>query len=324
MAEKTDKKVTLKMVAEKAGVSASSVSLCLNGHPLAARLSAETRKRIFEVADLLSYTPSPLGRALKTGQSRLLALVIPQLSNGYFSFLAEHILTMAAKNSYQTLVCTETGFPRNLPDGIISCIPLPETYGMIPTVYIEPSGKDVQNILLHDIEKGMQKTAELFREKGHKKVWGVFDTANTKADIFVRVFQDNGLTPVLLPCCTSSREERKKTIRFLMEKQYPALVLNGHLTTANFLRHLEEKPLYQPVLASVCGYWNGELAHKALLCVTLTNIPLAAEKAVSLLLDEIKNKNKPNRKKQLLKVEAAFYNAEEFSTIPFTDPEQEQ
>ena len=324
MAEKTDKKVTLKMVAEKAGVSASSVSLCLNGHPLAERLSAETRKRIFEASEILSYTPSPLGRALKTGESRLLGLVIPQLSNSYFSYLAEHILAEAAKNSYQTLVSTGAGFPQNLPDGIISCIPLPERYSSIPSVYIEPSGQAVQNILLHDIEKGMQKTAELFLAKGEKKVWGVFDTANTKADIFVKVFEKKGLTPILLSCCTSSREERKNTVQFLMKKQYPALVLNGHLTTANFLRHLEKNPHYHPHLASVCGYWNGELAHKDLLCVTLTNIPLAAEKAVKLLLDEIKNKNKPDRKKQLLKVEAAFYYREEFSLIPFTDPEQEQ
>ena len=324
MTEKTDRKVTLKMVAAKAGVSASSVSLCLNGHPLAERLSEETKKRIFEAAALLSYTPSPLGRALKTGRSRLLGLVIPQLSNSYFSFLAEHILAEAAKNSYQTLVCTGTGFPLNLPDGIISCIPLPERYDLIPSVYIEPSGKNIQNTLLHDIEKGMQKTAELFRKKGEKKVWGVFDTANTKADIFVKVFQANGLTPVLLPCPTSTREERKNTVQFLMEKQYPALVLNGHLTTANFLRHLEKNPFYHPLLASVCGYWNGELAHKDLLCVTMTNIPLAAEKAVKLLLEEINNKNRSDRKKQILKVEAAFYHREEFSAIPFTDPEQEQ
>ncbi|MBR2365520.1 MAG: LacI family DNA-binding transcriptional regulator [Lentisphaeria bacterium] len=325
---KSNTRVTLKMVAEKAGVTPGCVSLCLNGHPLAERISPETKSRIMEAVRILEYTPSPLGRALKSGSSRMIGLVIPLLSNNYFSFLAEHILAEAGKNGYQVLVTSSPEIPQNWLDGIISCVPLPEKGSRsCPCVYFELSGKGIRHTVRHDIEKGMRKTAEIMRNRGHRKVWGVFDTAETKAETFVKVFSQYSLETELLPCRTATREERRQCIRFLMEKKYPAVVINGHLTTSLFFRYLDreqgtdrENGGYHPDVGSICGYWNGESIHKNLLCATITDIPLAAKSAVGLLLEEIRSRS---TEKKEWKVEASFYPASSFSSIAFTDPEMD-
>lgn len=327
------------MVAEKAGVTAGCVSLCLNDHPLAGRLSRETKERIYKAAETLHYTPSPLGRALKTGKSRMLGLVIPRISNSYFSFLAEHILEEAAKNNYRTLIINAASgrisgkelLPvEDFLDGIISCIPLEEKLPKnIPVTYIECNCSGKGSTVRHDISRSMKETALLMKAKGHKKVWGLFDTATEKSGTFYEIFKKYDLEPVLLPYQTSTREERKKTVQTLLKEKYPALVINGHLTASLFFRHLEKKgsgknknheTFSMPDVAVICGYWNGELLHDSLLCVTVTNLPLAAEKAVKLLLKEIKE-GAPEKK--TLFAESAFYSGEKLNNIAFTDPERE-
>ena len=55
---KSNTRVTLKMVAEKAGVTPGCVSLCLNGHPLAERISPETKSSSIPLFS--SSIPSPV------------------------------------------------------------------------------------------------------------------------------------------------------------------------------------------------------------------------------------------------------------------------
>lgn len=333
MSTKKGKRATLKMVAEKAGVTAGCVSLCLNDHPLAKRLSQETRERIFHAANSLQYTPSPLGRALKTGKSRIIGLVVPQISNNYFSILAQHVLEVAAERSYQLLIINQLpeekekrllSFHEFL-EGIISCVPLsPRETGCLPCIYIEGEEEKGKNTVRHDISSAMEQTAKEMKKKGHKKVWGVFDTAAAKENIFRQIFREQKLETISLPCPTSTREERKNTAQRLLEEKFPALVINGHLTTAQYFRYLDlltgKRKTFFPDVAAICGYWNGELVHKNLLCVTITDTESIAEKAVKKLVNMIE---KQKEKQGSTLVKASFYLQKEFSCIPFTDPEKE-
>jgi LacI family transcriptional regulator len=67
-----NKKVTIKQVAEAAGVSTMTVSRVLNQRP---DVSPETRRRVQRVIDELGYAPSAIARSLITGRSNTLGVV---------------------------------------------------------------------------------------------------------------------------------------------------------------------------------------------------------------------------------------------------------
>jgi DNA-binding LacI/PurR family transcriptional regulator len=67
-------------VARKAGVSRATVSHVLNGQ--GSRFPEETRAKVLSAAAELNYRPSPAGRALVTGRSDILVVVIPNTTFG--------------------------------------------------------------------------------------------------------------------------------------------------------------------------------------------------------------------------------------------------
>lgn len=65
-------RVTIKQVAEKAGLSIATVSRVMNNHP---DVSAETRQRVQQIVDDLGYAPNAVARSLIQGRSHILGVV---------------------------------------------------------------------------------------------------------------------------------------------------------------------------------------------------------------------------------------------------------
>lgn len=87
------KRVTRADVAQSAGTSAAVVSYVLNDGP---RPVAEaTRLRVLAAVESTGYRPDGIARALASGDSRTLGLVLPDLSNPFFTALG-HALEVAA------------------------------------------------------------------------------------------------------------------------------------------------------------------------------------------------------------------------------------
>ena len=75
--------MTIKQIAERAGVSVASVSNVINGNYR--KVSAETRKRIEDIISETGYTPNAMARSLATQESKIISMVIPYIGE-YFSF----------------------------------------------------------------------------------------------------------------------------------------------------------------------------------------------------------------------------------------------
>lgn len=73
-------KATIKIIAEKAGVSIGTVDRALNNR---GRISAETKTRILQIADSLGYRPNHLASALRRRLSAKIALIMPKFPH-YF------------------------------------------------------------------------------------------------------------------------------------------------------------------------------------------------------------------------------------------------
>ncbi len=96
-------KVGIRDVAKLAGVSTGTVSRVLNDHP---SVTDELRARVRRIIDDLGYMPDPSARSMRSKVSRLIGIVIPDLTNPFFSELVQSAEQAAASHGYNIIVMT--------------------------------------------------------------------------------------------------------------------------------------------------------------------------------------------------------------------------
>ncbi|MEU8141771.1 LacI family DNA-binding transcriptional regulator [Nonomuraea sp. NPDC048901] len=104
-------RVSSKDVAQRAGVSRSTVSYILNGH--GDRFNQATREAVERAVAELGYRPHSAGRALARGQSDLVLLVLPISPNSQFSQMADQMTETLAEHGLSLLMCSATASPRS-------------------------------------------------------------------------------------------------------------------------------------------------------------------------------------------------------------------
>jgi len=93
---------TIKDVAEKVGVSVTTVSRVLNNRGY---LSEDLKRRVHEAMKELNYQPNELARSLFRKKSNIIGLIIPDISHPFFGEFARHVEEQAYKNRYKILLC---------------------------------------------------------------------------------------------------------------------------------------------------------------------------------------------------------------------------
>jgi len=97
------KRVSLKDIAEKVGVSTALVSYVLNGKEKEARVGEAAAKKIKKVAAEMNYQPNLIARGLKFGKTHTIGLIVADISNPFFAMLARIIELEAQKRGYTVL-----------------------------------------------------------------------------------------------------------------------------------------------------------------------------------------------------------------------------
>ena len=97
--------VTLRDVADVAGVSVRTVSNVVNGFQ---HVSPQMRAKVQAAIDDLGYTPNLTARSLRQGRTGLVGLLVPEISAPYFSELAHRVIEDARARGWTVLV-DETG-----------------------------------------------------------------------------------------------------------------------------------------------------------------------------------------------------------------------
>ncbi|WP_055428306.1 LacI family DNA-binding transcriptional regulator [Bifidobacterium aesculapii] len=88
-------------VARLAGVSTAVVSYVFNNGPRP--VAPETARRVRSAAEKLDYRPNSVARALSTGSSRTLGVIVPDLSNPFFSDVYGELESIASHSGYSAL-----------------------------------------------------------------------------------------------------------------------------------------------------------------------------------------------------------------------------
>ena len=102
---------TVKDIANTVGVSVATVSNVLNGKPNVGHI---IRRKVLQAAKQLGYRPNRAAQAMRTGRTRAIGLVLPDLTNPFFPELAQAVENQA--RSLGLLVCLidsqgRAGFP---------------------------------------------------------------------------------------------------------------------------------------------------------------------------------------------------------------------
>ncbi len=179
--------VTIKDIAEVAGVSHTTVSRALHGHP---RISADTIERIQQIAAELGYVPNTAARGLKTSQSRVLGVIVRRIVDPFFSEVLQGIEDVLHEAGYSLFLTASHRDPtrekeimqvmgeRRVDGVIVSSTQIqPEQIRQmdrfkVPLVLINNQAIDEPDIhsVYHDDVDGSQKVAQHLIGLGHTRI----------------------------------------------------------------------------------------------------------------------------------------------------------
>ena len=94
-------RVTLKDIARQIGLSAATISRALADHP---DISGETKQRVRDAAQAMSYIPNYRARYLRAKHSQLIALIVPEMNMFFVPSMIAGINRVVQQNDYSLIV----------------------------------------------------------------------------------------------------------------------------------------------------------------------------------------------------------------------------
>ena len=94
--------VTIKDIARELGISPSTVSKALKGHP---DISSSTRKAVQDLVEKWNYKPDPIALSLKGGLSKTIGVIVPEIVHYFFSTVISGIEDLANESGYHVMFC---------------------------------------------------------------------------------------------------------------------------------------------------------------------------------------------------------------------------
>jgi len=188
--------VTSRDVAQLAGVSQPTVSRALRDDK---RVSEATKDRVRKAAERLGYVPSDVGRALSSGRTRRIGLLLTDLENQFYPHIIAPAHDQLETHGYQLMLHTEVAdtdtvaerLISNGLDGVIlatstidSVVPLRLRDRGLPFVYFNRTSSGVQaDSAVVDPIRGMEEAAEALFSQGHRRIAAILGPANTSTAI---------------------------------------------------------------------------------------------------------------------------------------------
>ncbi|WP_033325773.1 LacI family DNA-binding transcriptional regulator [Streptomyces yerevanensis] len=186
---RTVKRVTLRDVAEVAGVSHQTVSRAINGK---GEIDPETQRRVLDVARQLRYRPSRYARGLVRQEVVTVGLIVPDVVNPFFPEFMAGVFAAADQRAWQVLVAsTENTRPRELAlvrslgrqvDALVGYLShsdaqLEPYVGAVPLVIVD-RGLDSSTYALVQVDTsaGIRAGMQHLIDRGHSRI-GMIDCA---------------------------------------------------------------------------------------------------------------------------------------------------
>ena len=209
---------TIQDVAKAAGVSVATVSRVINN---STSVSVETKELVLDAVKRLDYRPNLLGRNLRRAETRLILVLLPNISNPFYSRLVKGIEDVGHVNGYNVMLCNTDSEPgreklyldllkNRLADGVIFMAPslsreeLTETGKCFPMVQCceYKEGAKVSHVSIDNFAAS-QKAVKHLLALGHRRI-GLISCDN---DYLSTIHREEGYRKALLDAGIKPEDE---------------------------------------------------------------------------------------------------------------------
>ena len=318
-------KVTSADVAELAGVSQSAVSRVFTP---GASVSIKTTTKVKEAALSLGYRPNSIARAMVSGKSRMIGVVVAYLENQFYPEALERLSNCLQEKGYHVLIFM-AGKDMQSIDNVIEEILDYQVDGIIAASVSMSSGlsercrnagvpmvlfnraQDEPNMsaITSDNIEGGKKIAKFLISSGHKKIsyiagWEGASTQRDREAGFISILNDAGLSLHSRKVGNFVLEESREATRsmFLNNPPEAVFVANDHMAFAVMDTLRYELGLKIPDDVSVVGYDDVPAASCPSYLLTTVQQPvnIMVRETVEILIEKIEN---PEARPQKIKVD---------------------
>ncbi|MGZ3751844.1 MAG: LacI family DNA-binding transcriptional regulator [Mucilaginibacter sp.] len=328
----SEKPATIKEIAKILGLSASTVSRALHDH---ASIGLTTKIKIKQLAKELNYEPNQTAIYFQKGRSYTIGVILPELSEAFFSAAISGIEDTANKRNYTVLLAQSHDSEENEKklvakmknqrvDGlIISITKNTSSYdhfdtlknSNIPVVFFDriPSIKNKHSVACN-METGTFEAVNFLLKKGHRTI-GMINGPSTlfaakeRKDGYIQALYKNRLKfdPSLVVNCDLTEEGTIAAMNELLtQKRKPTAIVTFNDYVALFaIRYARSLNIQINKDLTFVSYANTPLVNYMdyVPIATVEQFPyLQGQKATDILIDLL---SKPDRKDE---VEQAYYN----------------
>ncbi len=312
-------KVTIYDVADRAGVSIATVSKVINN---TGNMREETRKRVKKVIEEMDYHPNLMASALTGKGTRTLGLLVPDISNPFFSAMARYIEDCSHERGLSVIMCSIDGsvekerkyielLQSKQVDGIIVASTFHDKALLrdlvkkgIPIVMLayDDASLEVSIVSVDDFKGGYEAASHLFT-KGHREVSIIAEHAHS-SDLriygFRVAFEARGITfdERNVKRVTASIANGKAFIEEVLQgdkKKIPSAIFAcNDLLAIGVIQGATERGIRIPEELAIVGFDNTILATTTIPGLTTVAQPFIemANKTVDVLLEEIQEKKR--------------------------------
>jgi len=177
-----EERVNLKTLASLLELSQTTISLVLNNSPAAKSIPPQTRERVLEAARKFNYRPNYFARSLRQSRSMSVAVITPDLSEGYFTLVMNgvqaalieaHYFYFTASHYWDPEMIRE--YPRRMMERAVDGFLLLNTHAdflsPLPVVAISAHSptEGVTNLVLDHVQAAELALSHL-QELGHRRI----------------------------------------------------------------------------------------------------------------------------------------------------------
>ena len=290
----------IRTVAERANVSIATVSRTINHVPT---VNPKMAKRVWDAIRDLDYFPNTQARALVSGRSGLLGLIVSEISNPFFPELVQGFEDIAVEHGYEILV-TSTNYEskrmgqciRRMLERKVEGVAV-MTFGIeepmldqlaersIPLVFIDigPDREGV-SLLQVDYHRGIRQGVQHLAALGHRKIGFVagperLHSAQSRMKAFRTSLEECGITPQdewILPGDHTLDGGIKAMDTLIAGAEMPTAVMcSNDLTAIGVMHRAYRAGLTVPKDLSVIGYDDLQMAR--MMIPPLTSISMSRQ-----------------------------------------------
>lgn len=275
-------KATLKNISDLLQISISTVSRALKDHP---DIAEQTKKKVRELAEIMDYEPNAFAIYLRTNASKLIGLIVPEISNFFYHSFIAAVEEEARLKGYTLLILQSANNPEtesaNLKlcklnrvagimvalsggTGDLSAFRRIEESG-IPLVFFDkvPDDPGFMKVCVADEQAGSLAAEAIIRKKS-KKVLAVFGNptlsiTRKRLESFSDEFRKSAPhTKITTVYANDSEEARNKTANELKKKGHPDTVfcMSDEILTGS-LKAIQQQNLSMPTEIGIIAISNG-------------------------------------------------------------------